>query len=80
MITAQNFDRMYEELVTLRYRVRELELTLEKEREVSLRVAIRADQMWIQLQAIREAALGDLCGLEAEVLEPENLDGLRELE
>jgi len=79
-MTPQNLDRMHEELATLRYRVAELELTLEKEREVSLRVAIRADNMYLQLQAIREAALDDLCGLEAEVLELENLDGLRELE
>lgn len=64
----------------LKYKIKELELILEKEREVSLRVAIKADQMFLQLQAIREAALGDLCGLEAQLLEPEDMTGLEEIE
>ena len=69
-----------EEIELLQHKIKELELILEKERAVSLRIAIRADNMYLQLQAIREAALGDLCGLEAEVAGDENFDGLREVE
>jgi len=51
---------------------------LERERSISLKIALNADRMHMQLQAIREAALEELCGLTADG--PDNLDGLEERE
>lgn len=51
---------------------------LEHERSISLKIALNADRMHMQLQAIREAALDELCGLTADG--PDNLDGLEERE
>lgn len=51
---------------------------LEHERSISLKIALNADRMHMQLQAIREAALEELCGLTADG--PDNLDGLEERE
>lgn len=56
----------------------ELERILEEERKIHLRIAIHADRLHLQLQAIKEAALDDLCGLIADG--PEDLNGLREVE
>ena len=56
----------------------ELERIIEEERKVHLKIALHADRLHIQLQAIREAAIGELCGLIADG--PENLEGLSERE
>lgn len=56
----------------------ELERILDAERKIHLRIAIHADKLHMQLQAIREAAFGELCGIVAEG--PENLNGLQERE
>jgi hypothetical protein len=59
-------------------RRKEVEQILEEERKVHLKIAMHADRLHLQLQAIREAALGELCGIMAEG--PENLEGLQEVE
>jgi hypothetical protein len=46
----------------LHIKVRELEMTLENERKIHIKLALHADRMLMQLQAIREAAIGELCG------------------
>ena len=56
----------------------ELERILDAERKIHLRIAIHADKLHMQLQAIRDAALGELCGIVADG--PENLTGLQERE
>ena len=56
----------------------ELERILDAERKIHLRIAIHADRLHLQLQAIRDAALGELCGIVADG--PENLNGLQERE
>jgi hypothetical protein len=56
----------------------ELEKILEEERKIHFRIAIHADKLHMQLQAIRDAALGELCGIVADG--PENLTGLQERE
>ena len=62
----------------LQAKVDELTLTLEHERKIHLKVALNADRSYMQLQAIREAAIGELCGITADG--PENLEGLQERE
>jgi len=62
----------------LQAKVDELTVTLEHERKIHLKVAFHADRLHLQLQAIREAAIGELCGLIADG--PENLEGLQERE
>jgi len=57
---------------------KELELLLEKERSIYLKIAFRADKYYLQLQAIKDAAFEDLYCLTAG--EPENMDGLKEVE
>lgn len=57
---------------------KELELLLEKEREIHLKIAMKADIYFQQLQAIREAAFGELCSITAS--EPENMAGIQEVE
>jgi hypothetical protein len=57
---------------------KELEFLLERERDIHLKIAIRADVYYQQLQAIREAAFGELCSITAG--EPEDMTGLQELE
>jgi hypothetical protein len=56
----------------------ELERILDAERKIHIRIAIHADKLHMQLQAIRDAALGELCGIVADG--PENLTGLQERE
>ena len=70
--------RLESENNELQAKIRELEATLLSERNVSLRIATHADRLHFQLQAIREAAIGELCGLIADG--PENLTGLQERE
>jgi len=57
---------------------KELELLLEEERKIHLKIALKADIYFQQLQAIKEAAFGELCSITAS--EPENLTGLQEVE
>lgn len=57
---------------------KELEFLLEKEREIHLKIAFKADMYFQQLQAIREAAFGELCSITAS--EPENMAGIQEVE
>jgi hypothetical protein len=57
---------------------KEMELLLEKERSIHLKIALKADMYYLQLQAIKDAAFEDLCSLIAA--EPENLDGIKEVE
>jgi hypothetical protein len=59
-------------------RCKELEFLLERERNIHIKIALKADMYYLQLQAIREAAFEDLCSLIAS--EPENLDGIKEVE
>lgn len=61
-----------------RAKMAELEGILEQERKVHLRIAMHADRVHLQMQAIRDAALGELCGIIADG--PENLEGLQERE
>jgi hypothetical protein len=69
----------YHELWQEEYQRRvELERILDAERKIHLRIAIHADKLHMQLQAIRDAALGELCGIVADG--PENLNGLQERE
>jgi len=60
------------------HRIKELEVTLEHERLIHIKIAITADRLYMQLQAIREAAIGELCSITADG--PENLEGLQERE
>lgn len=62
----------------LQLRIQELERTLESERKIHLRIATHADRLHLQLQAIREAAIDELCSITADG--PENLQGLQEIE
>lgn len=57
---------------------KELEFLLEKERHIHIKIAIKADVYYQQLQAIREAAFGELCSITAG--EPEDMTGLQEVE
>lgn len=66
------------EINELQANIRELEATLLAERNVSIRIATHADRLHLQLQAIREAAIGELCGIIADG--PEDLTGLQERE
>lgn len=51
---------------------------MEKERDIHLKIAMKADIYFQQLQAIREAAFGELCSIVAS--EPENMTGIQEVE
>lgn len=66
------------ELDRVRWKLKETELLLEQERKISLKVALRADRLHMQMQAIHQAAWGDLCSLTAEG--PEDMKGLQEVE
>lgn len=70
--------RLESEINELQAKIRELEATLLAERNVSIRIATHADRLHLQLQAIREAAIDELCGITADG--PENLNGLTERE
>jgi hypothetical protein len=70
--------RLESENNELQAKIRELEATLLQERNVSVRIATHADKLHLQLQAIREAAIGELCSITADG--PENLEGLQERE
>lgn len=63
---------------SLAARVAELELTLEKEKHIHLKIAMQADRYFLQLEAIRQAAWGEMCGLTADG--PEDLRGIAEVE
>jgi hypothetical protein len=56
----------------------ELERILEEERKVHIKIAMHADRLHMQLQAIKEAAFDELCSLTP--VGPENLEGLQEVE
>ena len=62
----------------LRSKVAELQLTLEKEQLIHLKIATRADRYFLQLEAIRQSAWGEICGVTADG--PEDLRGLEEVE
>jgi hypothetical protein len=62
----------------LEAKIEELTSILEHERRIHLKIATQADRMHLQLQAIREAALDELCGITA--VGPENLTGIEERE
>ena len=62
----------------LERKIKELEVTLEHERLIHIKIAIHADRLYMQLQAIKEAAIGELCGITADG--PEDLTGLQERE
>ena len=57
---------------------KELEFLLERERDIHIKIALRADKYYLQLQAIKDAAFEDLCSLMAA--DPENMDGIKEVE
>jgi hypothetical protein len=67
-----------QECNTLQAKVAELELTLEKEQEIHLKIATRADRYFMQLEAIRQSAWGEICGVTADG--PEDLRGIEEVE
>jgi hypothetical protein len=86
MNTENVSEEVQRELIALRAEVKQLKdelevLHLEKKYSDALqaRMALRADRYFLQLQAIREAALGDVCGLVAEV-KGEDFSGLEERE
>jgi hypothetical protein len=59
-------------------KVRELELTLEKEKDIHFKIATKADRYFLQLEAIRQSAWGEMCSLTADG--PEDLRGIEEVE
>ena len=69
---------MCENCKQLQEKVKELELLLEMEREIHLKIALRCDRYFLQLEAIRQAAWGEVCSVTADG--PEDLRGLEELE
>jgi hypothetical protein len=66
------------EIDRLKLELKETHAILENERKIHLRIALHADRMHLQLQAIKEAAIDELCSLCADG--PENLKGLQEVE
>ena len=70
--------RLESEINELQAKIRELEATLTLERKVAFRIATHAERIHLQLEAIKEAALGGICSITPDG--PENLKGLEELE
>lgn len=66
------------EIDRLKLELKQVNAILDEERKVHLRIALHADRMHMQLQAIKEAAIHELCGLTADG--PENMAGMEEVE
>ena len=57
-----------EEISKLKNEIQILKKEREQEAEIQLRIALKADHYYMQLQAIREAAFGEVHGIMAEDL------------
>jgi hypothetical protein len=57
-----------QEIDRLKARIALLEKEREEEADMQLRIALKADHYYMQLQAIREAAFGEIHGITAEDL------------
>lgn len=66
------------EIDRLKLELKQANAILDEERKVHLKIALHADRMHMQLQAIKEAAIHELCGLTADG--PENMAGMEEVE
>jgi hypothetical protein len=56
------------EISKLKNEIQILKKEREEEADIQLRIALKADHYYMQLQAIREAAFGDITGITAEDL------------
>jgi hypothetical protein len=57
-----------EEISKLKNEIQILKKEREEEADIQLRIALKADHYYMQLQAIREAAFGEVHGIMAEDL------------
>lgn len=57
-----------QEIDRLKARIALLEKEREQEADIQLKIALKADHYYMQLQAIREAAFGEIHGITAEDL------------
>lgn len=57
-----------EEISKLKSQIQILKKEREAEADIQLKIALKADHYYMQLQAIREAAFGDITGITAEDL------------
>lgn len=57
-----------EEISKLKNEIQILKKEREQEADIQLRIALKADHYYMQLQAIREAAFGEVHGIMAEDL------------
>jgi hypothetical protein len=57
-----------EEISKLKNEIQILKKEREEEADIQLRIALKADHYYMQLQAIREAAFGEVHGITAEDL------------
>ena len=57
-----------EEISRLKSEIQILKKEREIEADIQLRIALKADHYYMQLQAIRESAFGDISGITAEDL------------
>lgn len=57
-----------QEIDRLKAEVALLKKEREQEADIQLRIALKADHYYMQLQAIRESAFGDISGITAEDL------------
>ena len=57
-----------EEISKLKNEIQILKKEREQEADIQLRIALKADHYYMQLQAIRESAFGDISGITAEDL------------
>ena len=57
-----------EEISRLKCEIQILKKEREQEADIQLRIALKADHYYMQLQAIREAAFGEVHGIMAEDL------------
>jgi hypothetical protein len=57
-----------QEIDRLKARIALLEKEREQEADIQLKIALKADKYFMQLQAIKEAAFGDITGIVAEDL------------
>jgi len=57
-----------QEIDRLKARIALLEKERQQEADIQLKIALKADKYYMQLQAIREAAFGEIHGITAEDL------------
>jgi hypothetical protein len=57
-----------QEIDRLKARIALLEKEREQEADIQLKIALKADKYYMQLQAIKEAAFGEIHGITAEDL------------